>query len=73
LIDQYIPGTECEVDILSDGNEVFVPGIMEHLEGAGIHSGDSIAMYPPQTLTDDQKEKIVAIATRLANRFTQSA
>ncbi|ORN02453.1 Carbamoyl-phosphate synthase arginine-specific large chain [Lentilactobacillus parabuchneri] len=68
LIDQYIPGTECEVDILSDGNEVFVPGIMEHLEGAGIHSGDSIAMYPPQTLTDDQKEKIVAIATKIGKQ-----
>ena len=68
LIDQYIPGTECEVDILSDGNDVFVPGIMEHLEGAGIHSGDSIAMYPPQTLTADQKEKIVAIATKIGKQ-----
>ena len=68
LIDQYIPGTECEVDILSDGNEVFVPGIMEHLEGAGIHSGDSIAMYPPQTLTEDQKQKIVAIATKIGKQ-----
>lgn len=68
LIDQYIPGTECEVDILSDGNEVFVPGIMEHLEGSGIHSGDSIAMYPPQTLTDDQKQKIVEIATKIGKQ-----
>ncbi len=74
LIDQYIPGTECEVDILSDGNEVFVPGIMEHLEGAGIHSGDSIAMYPPQTLTDDQKEKKSwPSLLRLVNKFTLSA
>lgn len=68
LIDQYIPGTECEVDILSAGQEVFVPGIMEHLEGAGIHSGDSIAMYPPQTLTDSQKDRIVAIATKIGKK-----
>ncbi|KRM41626.1 carbamoyl-phosphate synthase large subunit [Lentilactobacillus parafarraginis] len=68
LIDQYIPGTECEVDILSDGKDVFIPGIMEHLEGAGIHSGDSIAMYPPQHLTDAQKEKICAIATKIGKK-----
>lgn len=68
LIDQYIPGTECEVDILSDGKDVFVPGIMEHLEGSGIHSGDSIAMYPPQHLTDEQKEKIVSIATKIGKK-----
>ena len=67
LIDQYIPGTECEVDILCDGNQVFVPGIMEHLEGAGVHSGDSIAMYPPQHLTDKQKIQIVDIATKIGH------
>ncbi len=68
LIDQYIPGTECEVDILSDGQDVFIPGIMEHLEGAGIHSGDSIAMYPPQHLTEAQKDKIVAISTKIGQK-----
>ncbi len=65
LIDKYIKGTECEVDILSDGKQVFIPGIMEHLEGAGVHSGDSIAMYPPQTLTTSQKAEIVQIATKI--------
>lgn len=65
LIDKYIKGTECEVDILSDGKQVFIPGIMEHLEGAGVHSGDSIAMYPPQTLTASQKSAIIQIATKI--------
>lgn len=65
LIDKYIMGTECEVDILSDGEQVFIPGIMEHLEGAGVHSGDSIAMYPPQHLSDAQKTEIVQIATKI--------
>ncbi|WP_283679718.1 carbamoyl-phosphate synthase large subunit [Lentilactobacillus sp. Marseille-Q4993] len=65
LIDKYVRGIECEVDILSDGKDVFIPGIMEHLEGSGVHSGDSIAMYPPQHLTADQKEKIVNIATMI--------
>lgn len=65
LVDKYIMGTECEVDILSDGQQVFIPGIMEHLEGAGVHSGDSIAMYPPQHLTAAQKSKIVEIATKI--------
>lgn len=65
LVDKDIQGIECEVDILSDGKDVFIPGIMEHLEGAGVHSGDSIAMYPPQHLTDDQKSEIVKIATEI--------
>jgi carbamoyl-phosphate synthase large subunit len=47
LIDKYVPGVELEVDALSDGEEVFIPGMMKHLERAGIHSGDSIAVYPP--------------------------
>lgn len=68
LIDQYIHGIECEVDILSDGQQVFVPGIMEHLEGSGIHSGDSIAMYPPQHLSADTKDQIVAIATKIGEQ-----
>ena len=68
LIDQYIKGIECEVDILSDGKDVFVPGIMEHLEGSGVHSGDSVAMYPPQHLTDEQKTKIVAVATKIGKQ-----
>lgn len=46
LIDRYIAGIEVEVDAVSDGSEVLIPGIMEHIERAGIHSGDSIAVYP---------------------------
>ncbi|WP_047998855.1 carbamoyl-phosphate synthase large subunit [Lactiplantibacillus herbarum] len=66
LMDQYLPGTECEVDVLSDGQQCFIPGIMEHIEGAGVHSGDSITVYPPQSLSTAVQDKIVAIATKLA-------
>ncbi len=47
LVDRYIIGRECEVDAIFDGNNILIPGIMEHLERAGVHSGDSIAVYPP--------------------------
>ncbi|BAP84608.1 carbamoyl-phosphate synthase large subunit [Paucilactobacillus hokkaidonensis JCM 18461] len=65
LIDHYVKGIECEVDILSDGIGVFIPGIMEHLEGSGIHSGDSIAIYPAPRLTSKQKQQIESIATKI--------
>jgi carbamoyl-phosphate synthase large subunit len=65
LIDHDVQGMECEVDILSDGHDVFIPGIMEHLEGAGVHSGDSIAIFPPQHLTSAQQAEIVATATAI--------
>ncbi|WP_026700169.1 carbamoyl-phosphate synthase large subunit [Salibacterium aidingense] len=58
LIDRYMVGKEVEVDAVSDGETVFIPGIMEHIERAGVHSGDSIAVYPPQTLSDDLKRKL---------------
>ena len=51
LVDRYMQGTEVEVDAISDGVDVVIPGIMEHIERAGVHSGDSIAVYPPQTLS----------------------
>lgn len=66
LIDQYLTGTEIEVDAISDGTNVIIPGIMEHIERAGVHSGDSIAVYPPQTLTAELKEKLVDYTIRLA-------
>ena len=47
LVDKYMPGIELEVDVISDGENVLIPGIMEHIERAGVHSGDSIAVYPP--------------------------
>jgi carbamoyl-phosphate synthase large subunit len=66
LIDKYIFGKEVEVDGICDGNEVLIPGIMEHVERAGVHSGDSIAIYPPQTLSAAVKDTIVDYTVRLA-------
>lgn len=66
LIDQYMMGTELEVDVISDGKDVLIPGIMEHIERAGVHSGDSIAVYPPYTLTDKMIHRVVECSTRLA-------
>lgn len=66
LVDRYIVGQECEVDAICDGKQVLIPGIMEHIERAGVHSGDSMAVYPPQTLSAEVKEKIVSYTKRLA-------
>ncbi len=65
LVDRYVMGRECEVDAISDGTNVLIPGIMEHLERAGVHSGDSIAAYPPQHLTIAEQEKILAYTVKL--------
>ncbi|MGA4720323.1 carbamoyl-phosphate synthase large subunit [Fictibacillus nanhaiensis] len=59
LVDRYLEGKEIEVDAISDGKDVFIPGMMEHIERAGVHSGDSIAVYPPQTLPEEIKQKII--------------
>lgn len=69
LIDKYLIGKEIEVDAISDGENVFVPGIMEHIEKAGVHSGDSIAVYPSQTLTKEEKEEIIRQTQALAIGF----
>ncbi|SDW04368.1 carbamoyl-phosphate synthase large subunit [Marininema mesophilum] len=66
LIDRYLQGKEIEVDAISDGETVMVPGIMEHIERAGVHSGDSIAVYPPRSITQKQKERLVEMTTQLA-------
>ena len=66
LIDQYLPGTELEVDVISDGTDVLIPGIMEHIERAGVHSGDSIAVYPPYNLSDSDLETVVTVSQKLA-------
>lgn len=66
LIDKYMPGIELEVDVISDGEDVLIPGIMEHIEKAGIHSGDSIAVYPPYNLTDKQLRRICDVSEKLA-------
>ncbi|MGX7029880.1 carbamoyl-phosphate synthase large subunit [Vagococcus zengguangii] len=66
LVDRYLVGKECEVDAICDGERVLIPGIMEHVERAGVHSGDSMAAYPPQTLSDEIKATIVDYTRRLA-------
>ncbi len=66
LCDKYLMGSELEVDAISDGADVLIPGIMQHIERAGVHSGDSIAVYPPYHLSDAMLEKIVDISTKLA-------
>ena len=66
LIDKYMPGTELEVDVISDGERVLIPGIMEHIERAGVHSGDSIAVYPPVDLGEEMTELICSSSRRLA-------
>ena len=66
LVDQYMPGIELEVDAISDGESVLIPGIMEHIERAGVHSGDSISVYPPYTLNDYHLEKVVDCSQKLA-------
>jgi len=66
LIDKYLMGTELEVDAICDGEDILIPGIMEHIERAGIHSGDSIAVYPAWNIYDDMVEKIVDCTKRLA-------
>ena len=66
LIDRYLVGTECEVDAICDGDNVLLPGIMEHIERAGVHSGDSMAVYPPQNLSEEVIQKIVDYTKKLA-------
>lgn len=66
LIDRYMLGKEVEVDAICDKETVLIPGIMEHIERAGVHSGDSIAVYPPQTVSAELKQKIIDITTKIA-------
>lgn len=69
LIDRYMLGKEVEVDAICDGETVLIPGIMEHVERAGVHSGDSIAVYPPQHLGQELKDKIVEITIKIAKEL----
>ena len=66
LIDRYLGGRELEVDAICDGTDVLIPGIMEHLERAGVHSGDSISIYPPQNVPQHIIDKIVDVTYRIA-------
>lgn len=65
LIDKYIIGKECEVDAVSDGEEVFIPGIMEHIERAGVHSGDSMSVYPPFSLSENVKKTVIEYTNKI--------
>ncbi|SDK93882.1 carbamoyl-phosphate synthase large subunit [Natronincola ferrireducens] len=67
LIDKYLIGKEIEVDAICDGEEILIPGIMEHLERAGIHSGDSISIYPSQNISQGTKDKIQQYTKSIAN------
>ncbi len=66
LIDRYLIGKEIEVDAICDGESILIPGIMEHLERAGVHSGDSISIYPPQNISDEIKNKILVQTEKVA-------
>lgn len=66
LVDDYLDGKECDVDAICDGETVLIPGIMEHIEHAGVHSGDSMAVYPAQTFTPEIKQKIAIVTKKLA-------
>ncbi|WP_349421204.1 carbamoyl-phosphate synthase large subunit [Staphylococcus felis] len=66
LVDRYLTGKEIEVDAISDGETVIIPGIMEHIERAGVHSGDSIVVYPPQSLTPEEIDTLESFTIKLA-------
>ncbi len=66
LVDKYVMGKEVEVDVIADGVDCLIPGIMEHIERAGVHSGDSMAVCPPQSLSQDIIDQIISHAIKLA-------
>ena len=69
LVDKYIRRKRMEIDAICDGEHVYIPGIMEHIERAGIHSGDSISVYPPQTISDKVRDTIVDYSIRIGKGF----
>jgi carbamoyl-phosphate synthase large subunit len=69
LIDKYLQGKECEVDAICDGVDVLIPGIMEHIERAGVHSGDALAVYPGVNLSESEVETMVDYAIRIGRRL----
>jgi carbamoyl-phosphate synthase large subunit len=66
LVDKYLPGLECEMDVICDGKTIVVPGIFEHIEKAGVHSGDSISVFPPLTLSAKIKGTLIDYAEKIA-------
>ncbi|MFX3674864.1 MAG: carbamoyl-phosphate synthase (glutamine-hydrolyzing) large subunit [Paenisporosarcina sp.] len=67
LVDKFLPGLECEIDVICDGKNIVVPGIFEHIEKAGVHSGDSISVFPPISLSDKTKQTLIDYAEKIAN------
>jgi len=66
IVDKYVKGIEIEVDAIADGEDILIPGIMEHVERTGVHSGDSITVYPPMTLKEETIEKLVENTKKIA-------
>lgn len=69
LVDKYVVGKELEIDAIADGTNVYVPGVMEHIERAGVHSGDSISVYPTQTISKEVKDTIIDYGIRIGKGF----
>ena len=69
LVDKYMLGKELEVDAICDGEDILIPGIMEHLERAGVHSGDSISVYPTQTISEEHQKKIIDYTEKIAKEL----
>ena len=69
LIDKYLEGKECEVDAICDGEDVLIPGIMEHIERAGVHSGDAMSVYPGVSLSEEEVDKMVDYSIRIGRRL----
>lgn len=69
LVDKYVVGKELEIDAIADGENVYIPGVMEHIERAGVHSGDSISVYPTQTISKEVKDTIIDYGIRIGKGF----
>lgn len=69
LVDKYVVGKELEIDAIADGKDVYIPGVMEHIERAGVHSGDSISVYPTQTISKKVKDTIIEYGIRIGKGF----
>ena len=69
LVDKYVLGQECEVDAICDGDDVFIPGIMEHIERTGVHSGDSMSVYPPYSLSQKAQETIIDYTNKIGKKL----
>ncbi|MGD6775072.1 carbamoyl-phosphate synthase (glutamine-hydrolyzing) large subunit [Sutcliffiella horikoshii] len=67
LVDRYVPGLECELDVISDGEQIYIPAIFEHIEKAGVHSGDSLAVLPSISLSTQMKERLVEYTKKICN------